>query len=340
MRWASATASERGSSHARAGTVNQDAVAVGERPNARVVAVADGHGSASHVRSDVGSRLAVDLACELGGRAVDDGLLRRPRHVVAEALIHRLVPELVAAWRAAVDAHVAAEPWTVADLERGSGLVNDPYHGYGTTLMVAIADERTVALLQLGDGDIVVGRVSGSVSLPIPGDDRLIGNQTTSMCLPTASDDFRVAVVELDGDPIRFVSLTTDGYANAFVSPEWATEVGRDLLGHLDEHGIEWVGARLHEWLSESANVGGDDVTMGLLVAEVDEVEVADPLGLDDDTTAVMPGAAPTRNLSSADFDASTLRPVGRRRSWRAMVLIPVSLVVAAGAVAVALFVI
>lgn len=339
MRWASAAASERGSSHARSGTVNQDAVAIGERPDARVVAVADGHGSASHVRSDIGSRLAVDLACELGGRVVDEGLFRRPRHVVAEELITRLVPELVGVWRARVDAHVAAEPWTVADLDRGSGLVHDPYHGYGTTLMMAIADERTVAMLQLGDGDIVVGRASGAVSLPIPGDDRLIGNQTTSMCLPTAVDDFRVAVVELDGDPIRFVSLTTDGYANAFVSPEWATEVGRDLLGHLDEHGIEWVGARLHEWLSESAHVGGDDVTMGLLVADVAEVEVADVLGVDDDTTAVMPGAAPDRNLSSADFDASTLRPAERRRWRRAVVVVPLSVAAAVGALVAALFV-
>ena len=107
-----------------------------------------------------------------------------------------------------------------------------------------------------------------------------------------------------------------------------------------DEHGIEWVGARLHEWLSESADVGGDDVTMGLLVAEIDDVEVADVVGPDDETTAVMPGAAPARNLSSADFDASTLRPVARRRPWRAVVLVAVSLAVAVGAVAVALLVI
>ena len=338
MRWSSATASERGSSHERSGTVNQDAVAVVEEATARVVAVADGHGSSSHVRSDVGSQLAVDLAGELGKRLVAEGVLLRPEHTITEHLARRFVPELVAAWRDGVDAHVAAEPWTVADLDRGSGLVNDPYHGYGTTLMIAIADERTVALLQLGDGDIVVGRTSGAIEQPMPGDDRLIGNQTTSMCLPTAADDFRVAVVEIDDDPMRFVSLTTDGYANAFVSPDWAIEVGRDLLGHLDEHGIEWVGERLPEWLSESASVGGDDVTMGLLVADVVEVEVRDPLGLDDETTALMPGAAPVRNLSAADFDASTLRP-GRRRVRRAAVLIPVSLAVVAGAVAAALFV-
>lgn len=343
MRWSSATASERGSSHERSGTVNQDAVAVVEGPDARVVAVADGHGSSSHVRSDVGSRLAVEIAGELGKRLVDDGVLDRPRHVIVEHLTRRFVPDVVAAWRSGVDDHVASQPWSVADLDRGPGLVNDPYHGYGTTLMIAIVDDRRVALLQLGDGDIVVGRRSGAITQPMPGDDRLIGNQTTSMCLPTAVDDFRVALVEFDDDPVRFVSLTTDGYANAFVSPDWATEVGSDLLGHLDTHGLHWVAERLPEWLSESASVGGDDVTMGLLVADVVEVDVPDPPGppgIDDGPTAVMPGTAPARNLSSADFEASTLRPVGRRRVWRVVALISVSLAVVAGAVVAAVFVI
>jgi Protein phosphatase 2C len=335
MRWSSATASERGSSHERSGTVNQDAVAVVEHSTARIVAVADGHGSSSHVRSDMGSRLAVDLAGELGKHVIDLGALRRPKHLVAEYLAHEFVPELVASWRSRVDAHVAAEPWTVADLDRGPGLVDDPYHGYGTTLMIAIADERTVALLQLGDGDIVVGRVSGTITQPMPGDDRLIGNQTTSMCLPAAADDFRVAVVEIGDDPIRFVSLTTDGYANAFVSPEWAAEVGHDLLGHLDTNGLDWVEARLNEWLSESASVGGDDVTMGLLVAETVAIEVQDAVGLDDGPTAVMPGIAPPRDLSAIDLDATTLRPVKRRRFLRPAVLVPALLAVVAGAATV-----
>ncbi len=309
-------------------------MAVVEHSTARIVAVADGHGSSSHVRSDVGSRLAVDLACELGRRVIDSGVLARPKPVVSEHLIHRWVPELVAAWRAGVDVHVADEPWTVQDLDRGPGLVGDPYHGYGTTIMIAIADERTVALLQLGDGDIVVGHRSGAITQPMPGDDRLIGNQTTSMCLPTATEDFRVAVVELDDDPIRFVSITTDGYANAFVSADWAEEVGRDLRGHLDENGLSWVEARLNEWLSESASVGGDDVTMGLLVAEIVEVDVRDSLGLDDGPTAVMPGVAPPRDLSAIDLDATTLRPVKRRRFLRPAVAIPLALAVVAGAAA------
>jgi hypothetical protein len=199
--------------------------------------------------------------------------------------------------------------------------------------MIAIADERTVALLQLGDGDIVVGRVSGSIVQPMPGDDRLIGNQTTSMCLPTARDDFRVAVVEIDDDPIRFISLTTDGYANAFVSSEWSIEVGRDMIGHLDEHGLDWVGARLHDWLSESASVGGDDVTMGLLVAEVAEIDVPAPrnVALGEESTTVMPGSAPARNLSSSDIEATTLRPVRKRRLLRPAILVPLALLAIAG---------
>lgn len=300
----------------------------------RVVAVADGHGSSSHVRSDAGSRLAVDIACSIGGRLIDGGLLTRPNQEILERLQGEVAVDLVNTWRGAVHDDVLASPWSADELATYPVLAGDPHHGYGTTLMVALAGEQKVVLLQLGDGDVVVARVSGQVEMPVPGDDRLIGNQTTSMCLPAASDDFRFAVSDAGSDPIRFVSITTDGYANAFVADDWAKDVGTDLLGVLDESGVDYVEGEMLGWLSESASVGGDDVTMGLLVAEVEVVH-------DLEKTVTMenpPGSTgPQRNLSEVDVAAATTeRRAHKRRMFRPLVLVPLGLLLAASAGVVA----
>ena len=64
-RWQVSGASVRGASHLADGRPNQDALA--QWPDgttavpAALVAIADGHGGARHFRSDVGSRIAVDV---------------------------------------------------------------------------------------------------------------------------------------------------------------------------------------------------------------------------------------------------------------------------------------
>lgn len=321
LRWSATSASVRGSSHRRSDTVNQDAVAIREMEDGLVVAVADGHGSRTHVRSDAGSRLAVDVAGDLGAELIAAGALRRLDAGLARHLQGEVAADLVERWREAVRADVAANPWTADDLAVSPGVAGDPYHGYGTTIMVALAGPDGVAVLQLGDGDVLVGHRSGRVELPVPGDDRLIGNQTTSLCLDSAADDFRATIVTLDDDPIRFVSITTDGYANSFASESWGAEVGADFMEHLDGQGLDYVSANLDEWLGESAEIGGDDVTMGLVVAELDEVEV--------DAEAEDPPDGPARDLLDLD-DVSTQVKGGRRRRRVLLIVLIVFLLLAA----------
>ncbi|MDW3220367.1 MAG: protein phosphatase 2C domain-containing protein [Acidimicrobiales bacterium] len=330
LRWSTASASVRGSSHRRSDTVNQDAVLVREVGDAVVVAVADGHGSRTHMRSDAGSRLAVEAACSLGAELVEDGLLHRAESDIVTTLEYEAGPALVERWRSAVLDHVADNPWTSEDLAVSPGAAGDPFHGYGTTIMVALAGPDRVAVLQLGDGDVLVGHRSGRATLPVPGDDRLIGNQTTSLCLDSAPDDFRAAAIALDGDPVRFVSITTDGYANSFASENWGEEVGADMLEHLDRDGLPYVAGSLEDWLGESAEIGGDDVTMGLLVADLETIEVEVPEEVD----------GPVRDLD--DLADVTTEVKGRRRGRRRIVLIVLLILLVLGGgvgAAIALFV-
>jgi hypothetical protein len=115
-------------------------------------------------------------------------------------------------------------------------------------------------LLQIGDGDVTVVREARAES-PVPGDDRLVGGETTSLCLPTAAADARVCVL-VDPLPDTLI-LTSDGYANSFASPTWRTDAGIDLRHQILRIGLDGV-RRLLAWLPTRRR-GGDDVSMALV---------------------------------------------------------------------------
>ena len=178
---------------------------------------------------------------------------------------------------------------------------------YGATLVLAIAGPGWIGLAQIGDGDaLVVGR-DGGTRAPVPGDERLVGGETTSLCLPTAERDARYAVI-LGSEP-ALVLLATDGYGNSFAASDWRSESGSGFAELIRTTGPDVIEARLPEWLRESAEVGGDDVTMAVLVQEEQ-----DP--------ATLPQPPRTAATSSA-----AAAPNGGRRSRRGGKLLLVGLV-------------
>lgn len=256
--WRATAATARGSSHDRSGAPNQDAHAVtsAHGDGTRWVAVvADGHGGQRYVRSDRGSRLAADLASRIGLE------LLTARGSTASSAAAELPRRLLPAWRAAVIADVTADPFTAEEQVRaGADLGVAPLIAYGATLIAVFVDRDLTAVAQIGDGDVVL-RAAGSVRRPVPGDDRLVAGETTSLCLPTAEADFRFSTTA-DAD---LVLVATDGYGNSFADPDWHTTVFSDLGTQLDRDGLEPVAAALPEWVADSARVGGDDVSVILL---------------------------------------------------------------------------
>jgi hypothetical protein len=262
--WDVLDASVRGSAHVQRGLPNQDSVATRVMADGRVaiVAISDGHGGERYVRSDVGSQLAVEVACDALSQWTIDA---RDQGATERELRDRIVPEITATWRARVDAHLTANPFTDEERERGNAPLDDqPVVAYGATLLVALASDRSLALAQLGDGDIVLMR-GNDVVLPIEPDARLVASQTTSLCLETADDDFRCAVLP-DIENLDLVLMSTDGYANSFANDDWEHEVGRDLVARVTQLGTDAIRLQLPAWVGESAKASGDDTSVALLV--------------------------------------------------------------------------
>lgn len=264
--WAVAEASVRGSSHQRAGTPNQDAVASVEVPGrvpGLVAAVADGHGGARYVRSDCGARIAVATACAVAREAVLDLGSCHDELVIRDRLSGPLIEKLVARWRSQVSTHWRRNPFNAEEICRaGAALEPDPYLAYGSTIIIGLFTSEWVGVVQVGDGDVIVVG-AGAVLSPVSEDARLVGGQTTSLCLPTAARDGRVAVLTAPRLP-ELVLLATDGYGNSFASPAWRNEIAVDLVESVHRQGLAGVAAQLPAWLTESAVAGGDDVSMVL----------------------------------------------------------------------------
>jgi hypothetical protein len=305
------TAVARGSAHELAGRPLQDAVGFAaypaDGPRWLAVAVADGHGGHPHFRSARGSELAVEAGLQLAGETAAQLAAGGSAGELRSATREQVVPELIGSWRRAVEQDLSENPWTSRERQVLSG--DDITIAYGSTLMLAVVTVPWLVLCQIGDGDVVMVGADGMASLPVPGDPRLDGHSTTSLCQPNAADAFRLAVVDLTASSVAALLLATDGFGNAQAADPWYQSIGGDLVRLARERGVAWVREQLPVWAARcaSAEGSGDDTAVALLLP----TEI--PQALD---------AAPSMESSMAmsstqTWPSVTLRPPARRRVRR-----------------------
>jgi hypothetical protein len=193
--------------------------------------------------------------------------------------VHELERKIVNGWLAAVHSDLECNPFTDAELatlekedgaEGRAAVENSPELAYGATLLAAGATGKVLLYLQLGDGEILSVSATGTTTRPLPPDDRLIANQTTSLCQPEAWKDFRSAWVT-DAALPSLVLLSTDGYANSFRSDEDFLKTGQDYLEIIRQQGIASLAEELPAILTEATQQGsGDDITLAILQDDLD----------------------------------------------------------------------
>jgi hypothetical protein len=197
---------------------------------------------------------------------------KAPRNLSAiKRLASETLPqELVRRWVEAVDADLKFEG-------EAAGAAGGALVAYGSTILTAALTESFAIYCQLGDGDILCVSDSGETTRAMTQDERLFGNETTSLCAPEAWKDFRVTFQVFSEKAPALILLATDGYANSYQNDHGFLRVGGDILSALRSDGWEDVKRSLPEWLSEtSARGSGDDITVGL-IARRDIVDCRQP---------------------------------------------------------------
>jgi serine/threonine protein phosphatase PrpC len=261
--------SVRGREHRLSGLPNQDAlrIYIGKDNNPVIIALADGHGSPVHFRSEVGSKMAVDTAVDILSSVretdkVPNKISKYPTLITREWNSRVLLDHKNKKFS-------SDELGALYDEVKNESFVDyvrlDPKIGYGTTLIVVASYGDFMLYLQIGDGDILVVDDTGNVRKPLRDDVQLSRYQTKSLCTHGASDDFRIAVEKNNGANPVLVLTSTDGYSNSFKSYQEFFKVGivyRDLIRIL---GCDFLEDILEDLLCKTSSQGsGDDITVGL----------------------------------------------------------------------------
>jgi serine/threonine protein phosphatase PrpC len=267
-----------GASHLSRDLVCQDSSGCVDREKYSFAAAADGHGSLCYLRTDRGSRFAVECAAEcvsefMEGLEGAEELLKDERQ--REELFNQLWRGIIARWHDMTEKDFLNDPFTEEELGRMPDkfenfreryLEGDYIGAYGTTLVFAVVTEEYAFGAQIGDGKCVVIDCDSNVFAPIPEDPRCYDNVTTSMCQDDAALSARFFYLPKGFMPAA-IFLCTDGVENSYWNEEQLFGFFRGLALTIVENGIEDSVRQLAEFLPAMTKKGsGDDVSCAGIV--------------------------------------------------------------------------
>jgi len=255
------SASVRGNSHVLRDIPNQDSSCYkfSSSKGSWAAAIADGHGSSAHPRSDVGSRIAVKCAVDILLGYIESN---EANSIGLEEMRAQLAERMIQAWRDHISEYHFDQK---EEQEPGSSvqeLSDREFILYGTTLAFAAPYKDAILLGSIGDSDGFWRSESGLVrNLNLfENDGDGIGEETHSLCLRNAKKFFTLVALQVGSNGGTLV-LATDG-----VKKSLRNDV--DLNNLLDYyHGLaatdqEAVEDDLRAQLEELTTEGsGDDCT-------------------------------------------------------------------------------
>jgi hypothetical protein len=211
----------QGESHKEKDMPCQDAAFFKQYSNGGIIAVADGHGSEKHFRSDSGAAIAVEIA--FNTILEFNKILNTEKEntiSVNEARIKQVERTVISRWRGKVIEHYRAHPLSdrerelCAKLSLDNNDENTQVRFYGTTLLAALLKKNLWFVIQIGDGRCVIIDAQGKARFPDLDDEALGFGKTTSLCDSNAAENFR----EIYGHtPVKGITLATDGVTDSFI---------------------------------------------------------------------------------------------------------------------------
>lgn len=234
--------------------------------DAILLAAADGHGSRTCPYSKTGSRIAVNVFCDIMAEFCTKYRKDWPafeRQLQKEPDMIRLAQSIEIDWKKRVcrdytrNRNRRLTPFAGAEQPDEYSV----YRLYGTTLLGALVTSRFIFSFRLGDGDINI--VSPEGVTPLIEGERLLGVETHSLSQKgawfNAETSFR-PLRELK-TPMALL-LSTDGLLNSYVSDEEFSKSCVEYLRRIEDSGPDQVKALLPKWLAETSREGcGDDIT-------------------------------------------------------------------------------
>ncbi|MDE6793858.1 MAG: protein phosphatase 2C domain-containing protein, partial [Muribaculaceae bacterium] len=295
----------QGESHIATGKVCQDYSYSKIYENGNGIAiVCDGHGGKRYFRSDVGARIATEVAerkvttfIEEAGLSLLKNELFTQYGTISEQITNndfdktsnveiafrQLFGSIIYEWNAEVLAHATQNPisemekealeecW-IKEFEENINLEKV----YGCTLIVYAYTPKFWFAFQIGDGKCFACDSSGNWSEPIPWDERCFLNKTTSICDSDAIDEFRYCY-EGDGQFPIAVILGSDGIDDSLGSEENQANFYVQILKSIVKSGLDTTLSEIETTLPQLSKIGSQDDMSIAMVFDSDKVKLTVP---------------------------------------------------------------
>lgn len=265
----------KGATHERNGSPLQDSKRIEEvAENITIISVADGHGSSKCPLSEFGSKMAVNVFCDVMKRYIESyGKSKKEMTGLISYLNRegdtRFAQEICEEWQSRVRRSFERKDnkEIYSDLLDGDKVTDweKVYSLYGTTLLGLLITDTFIFSFQIGDGDINV--VTSEEISPLVEPEKFLGTETHSL---SKVDAWKKSVSSLKMKNIKsdlpyLYMLSTDGFANSYKNDEEFKKTCKEYYDMIRHHGFDAVKENLGSWLKETSELGcGDDITLVL----------------------------------------------------------------------------
>lgn len=200
--------------------VCQDSSAFKIYDNYAIAVVADGHGGKKYIRSDAGSKFAVEAAIEAVEKFCSDiDEFDKYFKLNYNVIMKRIEKYTIMRWNEKITAHLNEKPVMGEEIE--GRLTYDefkeipPESYYGTTLVCAVMARGYSWGFQIGDGSIISVFDNGDTEMMIDYNESNPANITFSICSMNAFDMF----TDYYSDKVAMsTTVSTDGLYTSFGS--------------------------------------------------------------------------------------------------------------------------
>lgn len=295
----------QGESHIATGKVCQDYSYSKVYENGNAIAiVCDGHGGKRYLRSDIGAKIAAEVAERKVSAFIEEAgfsLLKDTPFTQCvtiseqitnqdfdktsniERAFRQLFGSIIYEWNAQVLEHANQTPISETEKEGLEERWIKEFESkdnlekvYGCTLLLCAYTPQFWFAFQIGDGKCFACDENGNWSEPIPWDERCFLNKTTSICDSSAIDEFRYCYDGTGNFPIAVI-LGSDGIDDSFGAEENQANFYVQILKSIAKSGIEATLSEIKSTLPQLSKIGSQDDMSIAMVFDAEKVSMAVP---------------------------------------------------------------
>lgn len=295
----------QGESHIATGKVCQDCSYSKVYENGNAIAiVCDGHGGKRYFRSDIGAKIAAEVAerkvravIEEAGLSLLKGTPFTQCATISEQIANQdfdktsnierafrqLFGSVICEWNAQVLEHASQTPISESEKDGLEVRWINEFESkinlekvYGCTLLVCVYTPGFWFAFQIGDGKCFACDMAGNWSEPIPWDERCFLNKTTSICDSGAIDEFRYCYDGTGKFPIAVI-LGSDGIDDSFGSEENQANFYAQILKSIAKSGWDATLSEIETTLPQLSKIGSQDDMSIAMVFDAEKVSMAVP---------------------------------------------------------------